>query len=99
VTVEMNAFAIATSTSKPRRGSWITVTARTAEPVLGGVQLQITQPGIARYAVTMSKVATNVYRVTVRLKTGGQAGTLSLRVWTHDADGRSQATVRRLPLS
>jgi hypothetical protein len=98
VTVEMNAFAITTSSSQAKRGTAITITARSAEPVLNSVQLQITQPGFSMYAVTMTKVATNVYRATIVPKTGGSAGTVSFRVWTHDADGRSQATVRTLPL-
>jgi flagellar hook assembly protein FlgD len=98
-TVEMNAFAITTSTAGAKRGTSITITARSAEPVLNSVQLQTTQPGFSTSAVTMTKVATNVYRATIVPRTGGSPGTVSFRVWTHDADGRAQATVRTLPLS
>ena len=98
-TVEMNAFAIMTSTPQAKRGTSITITARSAEPVLNSVQLQTAQPGFSTSAVTMTKVATNVYRATIVLKTGGGAGSVSFRIWTHDADGRAQATVRALPLS
>jgi flagellar hook assembly protein FlgD len=99
VAVEMNAFAITTSTSTARRGSSITVTARTAEPLTGSVQLRITQPGLSYAYVTLSKVATNVYRATTTLRTGGSAGTAIFRVSALDADGRWQASYRSLPLS
>ena len=97
--VEMNAFALTTSRSTARRGSSITVTAQSAEPLTGSVQLRLTQPGVSATYVTMSKVATNVYRATVTVKTGGSAGTASFRVSAFDADGRWQATNRNLPLS
>jgi flagellar hook assembly protein FlgD len=99
VRVELNAFAITTSGSTARRGSSITVTARTAEPLTGSIQLRITQPGLSDAFVTMSKVATNVYRATVTPRTGGSAGTAVFRVSALDADGRWQASYRSLPLS
>jgi flagellar hook assembly protein FlgD len=99
VRVEMNAFSISTSASTARRGSSITITAQSAEPLTGNVQLRITQPGLADAYVTMTKLATNVYRSTVTLRTGGSAGTAIFRVSALDADGRWQASSRALPLS
>jgi flagellar hook assembly protein FlgD len=98
IKVEMNAFAIAASTATPRRGSSITITAVTAETISGSVRLYVTQPGIATWGVTMTKVSSTTYRVTVKLKTGGAAGTVKFKVWGRDLDGRSQATWKSLPL-
>jgi hypothetical protein len=46
----------------------------------------------------MSKVDSKTWRLTVTLKSGGTAGTLKLKVWAKDADGRSQATALNLTL-
>jgi flagellar hook assembly protein FlgD len=99
VKVEMSAFAIATSTATPRRGHSITVVVTSAEPLSGGIRLYITQPDKTTWGVTMTKIDSRTWRANVTLKTGGSAGTLKLKAWGHDYDGRAQATYRTLPLS
>jgi flagellar hook assembly protein FlgD len=99
VRVEMNAFAIVTSTATPKGGGSLTVTATTAESLSGSPRLYVTQPGVATWGVTMTKVDSRTWRVTVKTTTGHPAGTLSLKVWARDADGRTQATIRTLALS
>ena len=99
VKVEMNAFAIATSTATPRRGRSLTVTVTSAEALTGSVRLYVSQPGITTWAVTMTRVDSRTSKATITLKTGGSAGTLSLKAWALDYDGRSQATIRKLALS
>jgi len=47
--------------------------------------------------VTMRKVATGVYRITVTLKSS-RTGTLELRVSALDDGGRAQESYRYLPL-
>jgi flagellar hook assembly protein FlgD len=98
VKVEMNAFGIATSTSAPRRGHSLTVTVTSAEALKGGIRLYITQPGHSTWAVTMTKHDARTWRATVTLKSGGSAGTLKLKAWASDYDGRTQTTIRTLPL-
>jgi hypothetical protein len=98
VKVEMNAFGIATSTSAPRRGHALTVTVTSAEALKGGIRLYITQPGHSTWAVTMTKHDARTWRATVTLKSGGSAGTLKLKAWASDYDGRTQTTIRTLPL-
>jgi hypothetical protein len=99
VRVEMNAFAIVTSTATPKGGGSLTVTATTAESLSGSPRLYVTQPGVATWGVTMTKVDSRTWRVTVKTSTGHPAGALSLKVWARDADGRTQATIRTLALS
>src|SRR5207247_1621008 len=96
VKVEMNAFGIAVSDTTPKRGQKITITATSAEALSGSVRLYVTQPGKSTWAVTMTKLDSRTYRASVTLKTGGAAGTVSLKVWAHDYDGRTQATTKKL---
>ncbi|MBA2719214.1 MAG: hypothetical protein H0U52_08265 [Chloroflexi bacterium] len=97
--VEMNAFAIVTSTSAPTRGGRMTITATSAEALSTSVRLYVTQPGYATWAVTMTKVDSRVSKATITLKSGGSAGKVSLKVWARDAAAISQSTIRVLPLS
>ena len=86
---EMNAFAITSSTSTPRRGHSITITAKPAEPG-GSVTMSIFQPGKSAWTVKMTKLSSGSYRATVTLKTGGSAGTLKISVQAKDAKGNQQ---------
>ncbi|MEO5939694.1 MAG: hypothetical protein ABIZ72_02170, partial [Candidatus Limnocylindrales bacterium] len=97
--VEMGAFAIVTSTVAPRRGRALTVTVTSAESLKGSPRLYITQPGLATWSVTLARVDSRTWKVSTTLKSSGSAGTLRLKVWALDYDGRSQATYRALALS
>jgi flagellar hook assembly protein FlgD len=99
VKVEMNAFAIATSTATPRRGGRVTISVTSAEALSGSVRLYVTQSGVTTWAVTMTKVDSRNFKATITLKSGGTAGKVTFKVWAHDYDGRTQATSRVLPLS
>ena len=96
---EMNAFAITPSTSTPRRGKTITITAKPAESLAGSVTMSIWQPGKAAWTVKMAKLSSGSYRATVTLKTGGSAGTLKVSVQAKDAKGGLNKTYLKLPLS
>jgi flagellar hook assembly protein FlgD len=95
---EMNAFSIKPSTTTARRGSRITITARSAESLSTAARLYIYQPGKAVWSVAMSRVDPRTSRATITLKTGGSAGTVTFKVWARDADGRAQFTKRAMPL-
>ena len=96
--IEMNAFSVVVSTGTPRRGSRLTVTGISAEPISGSAKLYVTQPGLSTYVLTMTRVDSRTFRATFTLKSGGSAGTLRLKVWAKDYDGRSQATSRSVTL-
>jgi flagellar hook assembly protein FlgD len=99
VKVEMNAFLIVTSTATPKRGAKMTITATSAEALSTSVRLYVTQPGLAMWAVTMTKVDSRTSKGTITLKTGGSAGKVTFKIWAKDYDGVSQSTTRILPLS
>jgi flagellar hook assembly protein FlgD len=96
-TVTADAFRITVSDSTPRRGQTIRVTAVSAEALDEVPRLRVFQPGRRAWAVTMRKVATRTYRVSVTLRSS-DAGTLRLRVLADDGHGRRQASTLALPL-
>ncbi len=96
-TVVADAFRIAVSDTTPRRGQRVTVTATSAEALDRAPRLRIYQPGIKAWSVTMRKIGTRVYRITVTLRSS-HTGTLKLRVSALDDGGRAQASYRYLPL-
>ena len=97
-TFEMNAFSITPSTTAARRGSKITITARSAEGLSTAARLYVYQPGKTVWSVLMSRVDPRSSRATITLKTGGSAGTVTFKVWARDTDGRAQFTKLALPL-
>ena len=99
VKVEMNAFGIAVSTATPKRGSRLSITVTSYEPLGSGIYVFLTQSGLSTYGLRLTKVDSRTYKGTITLKTGGTRGTLSLRVKAYDVDGRVQYTTRTLPLS
>jgi flagellar hook assembly protein FlgD len=99
VSVDMNAFAIATSTATPRRGGKMLIVVNSAEPLSSGVIVYVSQPGVALWHVTLTRVDSRVSKATITLRWGGSAGTVRLTVRGRDLDGRMQGTIRTLHLS
>ncbi len=98
VAVLADAFRVVASTASPLRGSSFTITAVTAERLSTTPRVTVRQPGRAAWKVAMTKVSSNTWKATIRPKTGGSAGTMSLTVGAKDINGGSNATVIRLPL-
>ena len=93
-TVVADAFHIVVSDSTPGRRQRVTVTATSAETLDRTPRLRVYQPGIAAWSVTMRKIGTRVYRITVTLKSS-RTGTLKLRV---SALGRRRACPGVVPV-
>ena len=93
----MDAFTITPSDTTPARGQSITVTINSAEPLAKNPTLWVAQPGIAAWSVSTTKVGTNIYRATLRLKSSG-TGTVEFRAWGVDANGVAQQTRTKFPL-
>jgi flagellar hook assembly protein FlgD len=91
---EMEAFAIKPSDTTPARGQSIAVTVVSAEPLAKAPMLYVYQPGVAAWSVRMTKVGTNTYRSTIRMKTGGGAGPVTFKVWGRDTKGGAQASTK-----
>ena len=97
VSFVMDAFVITPSDTTPGRGQSITVTAKSAETLAKAPTLWITQPGLTAWSVRMTKVGTNTYRATIRLKSS-RTGAVEFRVWGRDKNGGAQQTRTKFPL-
>jgi flagellar hook assembly protein FlgD len=97
VTFVMDAFTVTPSDTTPARGQSITVTAKSAETLANAPTLWIAQPGVAAWSVRTTKVGTNTYRATIRLKSSG-TGAVEFRVWGRDKNGVAQQTRAKFPL-
>jgi hypothetical protein len=98
VSFEADAFLIKPGDATPGRGQTIMVTVTSAEPLSARPRLSIYEPGLAAWSATLSRVSGTTYRVTLRLRTGGGAGTVSFKVTGVDVAGATQRTTRAYPL-
>ena len=94
----LGAFRLESSRSSPSRGSRVTFTVYSTEPLSRTPSLDIKQPGLNTYSVSLSKVATGKYRVTVTLKSGGSAGKMQLVVNGVDKNGQGQSYATTLTI-
>jgi flagellar hook assembly protein FlgD len=92
------AFELSSSKASPARGSSVTFTVYSTEPLSAAPKIDITQPGIQTYTVSLSKVETGKFKVSLTLKSGGTAGTLQLLVRGVDANGQDQSYSTSLPI-
>ncbi len=92
VPFDLNAFRPKLSDTTPGRGQSITISVASAETLAKRPTLFVYQPGVARWAVLLTKTGTYSYKATIRLKSSGRAGTLSLKVKGFDTQGGSQST-------
>jgi flagellar hook assembly protein FlgD len=97
-TVLAEAFRATTSTPSPTRGSAFTITAVTAEGLSTTPIVTVRQPGVTAWKVTMTRASSTTWTATIRPKTGGSAGTMSLTISAKDSAGGTNATAVRLPL-
>ena len=77
------AFRIAPSTLTPARSGTFTVTAITAEGLKSAPRLTFRQPGHATKTLTMTRVSSTTWKVTVHLAATG-TGNMTLSVSGHD---------------
>ncbi len=97
VAVVADAFKVTVSDTTPVRKGKLTVTALSAESLDTTPALHVEQPGISSWKVTMTKVDTRKWRVTVTLRSSAP-GTLRLRVSAKDGGGVRQGTSLALAL-
>jgi flagellar hook assembly protein FlgD len=98
VAFDVDAFTMKVSDTTPRRGQYITVTVTSAESLSRAPRLYVSQPGVAKWSAGMTRIATRTYRVTIRLKSYGGTGTVSLRVVGYDVNAAKQGTTKTYPL-
>jgi hypothetical protein len=92
------AFRISPSIGSAVRGGRLTLTIKSTEPLSRAPVVQLTQPGLTTWKATATHVIRNKYKLTITLRSGGDAGTLRVVVAGTDKDGGSQQTGLSLPL-
>jgi hypothetical protein len=92
------AFRISPSISAPVRGGQLSLTIKSTEPLSRAPVVQVSQPGLTTWKATATHVTGKKYKLTITLKSGGDAGTLRLVVAGTDKYGGSQQTSLSLPL-
>jgi len=98
VTVLADAFKLATSVTTAVRGTSLSITARTTEPLSSTPVLVITEPGLTARTVTMTRVSSTTWTARLTPKASAAAGTLSLKVKAKDTLGGANASTIKLPL-
>lgn len=96
--VTVQAFRLTLSDATPTRGQRLTATIISTEPLRANPKLVITQPGRTPVTVSTTRTSTYGYRVTFRLSTGGEVGTLKLRVNGRDTAGGYNWSGHAFPL-
>ena len=98
VSFTSDAFIIKPSDTTPGRGQTITVSVTSAEKLIRPPALHIKQPGFADWYVRMTRTGTYTYKATIRMKSSGGAGPVSLRVRGVDVAGGVNSTTTVFPL-
>jgi flagellar hook assembly protein FlgD len=91
-TFVLDAFDLHASDTSPARGQVVSLTIGSAEVLAKAPRLIVDQPGLSRWKALTTKVGKHTYTVTIRLRTGGGAGPMSLKVKGTDKYGRRQST-------
>jgi len=92
------AFKITPSTTSPVRGGKVTLTMVSTESLSTAPRVTVTQPGLQPFSVVTTKVDTRKFRVTVTLKSGGDAGNVIFVARARDKNGAFQETSLSLRL-
>ena len=61
-------------------------------------RLSVYQPGVTRWRVSVRKISGHTYKVTLRLKSSGAAGTVKFKISGRDSRGGSQSTRVAFPI-
>jgi len=91
------AFRIVASRTSAVRGTRLTVTVTSAEPLSTVPRLTIRQPGITAYGYTMTRLSSTIYRVSFTVRSSA-IGTMSLTASARDAAGQRQSSRFTLPV-
>jgi len=97
-TVVADGFRIKASDTTPGRGQTITLSVISPEPLSTLPRLTVLQPGLATWSAAVTKTGASTYRVTIRLRTGGSAGTVRFSFSASDAAQGLNTGTLTLPL-
>lgn len=96
--VVADGFRITVNDSTPGRGQTISLYATSPEPLKSLPRVRVTQSGTSAFSVTMTRLSASRYKVTIKLKSSGRAGTVRFSVSGTDASSRVNRASRTFAL-
>jgi flagellar hook assembly protein FlgD len=96
--VVADGFKIRLNDTTPGRGQTITLYATSPELLSSLPRVKVSQSGASPFSVTMTKMSSTTYKVTIRLKSTGSAGTVRFSLSGTDAGGRINRASRTFVL-
>ena len=96
--IVVGAFSLTPNISTVRLGGSFTITAVSAEALKAAPKLAYTRPGLKTQTYSMTRIATNTYRLTVHLSNTGKAGTMAVKVTGVDKGGGTNVSTLSLPI-
>ncbi|MEA2537643.1 MAG: hypothetical protein QOF11_1877 [Chloroflexota bacterium] len=96
--VVADGFKIALNDTSPGRGQTIVLHGTSAEPLKGLPRVKVSQSGTSAFTVTMTKTGTYSYKVTIKLKKTGRAGSVRFSLSGTDAAGKVNRASRTFVL-
>ncbi len=93
-TVVADGFRVTLNDSTPARGQTVTVYVTTPELLKAAPRVKTSQSGTSAFSLTMTKMSSTTYKVTVKLKSTGTAGTVRFSVSGTDGAGKVNRAAR-----
>jgi flagellar hook assembly protein FlgD len=87
VRVLVSPFKLTAPVTSVTAGQKVVFTLVTAEAQQGWPKLTVTQPGLAKYTVSLAKYTANKFTATITFKSGGTPGTVLIKVSGTDVNG------------
>jgi FlgD Ig-like domain len=98
VSVVADGFRITVNDTTPGRGQTIVLYATSAELLKTRPRVKVSQSGTSAFSLTMTKTGSYSYRVTIKLKKTGRAGTVRFSMSGTDGSGKVNRATRSFVL-
>ena len=96
--VVADGFRITLNDSTPGRGQTIVLYATSPEPLKTLPRVKVSQSGTSAFSLTMTKTGAYTYRVTIKLRKTGRAGTVRFSLSGTDGSGGTNRAARTFAL-
>jgi flagellar hook assembly protein FlgD len=83
-----DAFRITLNDSTPGRGQTVTLYATSPELLKSSPRVKVSQSGTTSFSLTMTKMSSTTYKLTIKLKSAGTAGTVRFSLSGTDGGGK-----------
>jgi flagellar hook assembly protein FlgD len=96
--VVADGFRVTVNDTTPGRGQTIVLYATSPELLRGLPRVKVSQPGTSAFSLTLVKIGASTYKVTIKLKKTGRAGTVRFSLSGTDGAGKVNRAARGFAL-